>query len=140
MVSLRPLSDVTAENADDLIKLLKATLQDLEDQLNEKVSINTSTNGTIPKGLKQDDVLFLFFGGKISIYVKGKAELIQLTAAMLGGIMQKGTNFTGVQSANVAPVAANFPQPNDWGFFEHIGTAFYFCFNLAGVLKKVALT
>src|SRR5687768_8446573 len=129
-------------NPGDIIKLIRDVFQDLEDQLNQRAQIYVSTDGRVPAGLNRNDILLISYRGNITLGIKNRNGMDTLTAAMLGGLTANSTSFKGVLRKAANPVVADFPNPNDWGFFfkTNTTTAFYLCFNLDGTLMKVALT
>jgi len=139
-ITTRPIADKQFTDSRDIVKLIRDTFADLEDQLNARAQVYASTDGRIPAGLNRNDILIISFKGKITIQIKNKKGFDILTADMLGGLTKGNTRFLAFQKSNVAPALANFPLVNDWGFYQHTGTATYLCFNNNSVLKKVALT
>lgn len=147
-IDVRPLTDPGSQDKDAtdeqraLIVQVRQVLADLEDQLNTRAQVYTSTDGKIPAGLNRNDILVTAFKGIINILVKNKTGFDSLTAAMIGGLMANSTNFKGVVRTTAAAALTDFPEPNDWGFHYKTNavTAWKLCFNFDGVLKSVALT
>ncbi len=138
-VSIRPLGNTEGTDSKDIKRILQETFTDLEDQLNTRADIYGTTDGRIPAGLKPNDILFTFREGRIQLFIKSRTGFVELTADMLDGLSKFGTLYLGKIVGAAAPVVSQFPNPDDWGFYEHTGTAFYLCYNHAGTLKKVAL-
>lgn len=141
-ITLRTIGNDSIQNTSDLTRIVKEVFADLEDQLNERAQFYVSTNGVVPAGLQRNDVLLISYKGVISILVKNSKGLDTLTADMLGGLSKNGTAFLGHKTATVAPtVTTDFPQAEQWGFYTNSTTpATFLCLNVAGVLKKIALT
>lgn len=141
-ITVKPFSENALSHASDLSRILKDVLSDLEDQLNQRAQIYTSTDGRIPAGLNRNDVLLIAYKGRMSILVKAARGFNTLTADHIGGLLANGTNFLGLKTDSVLASTAHFPRANDWGFYERTGGSpgFFLCFNHNGVIKKVALT
>lgn len=140
-ITVRPIGEVAIQSPRDLVKLIRDTFADLEDQLNDRAQIYTSTDGRIPAGLNRNDILVISFRGVISLLIKNKNGFDTLTADMIGGLPARDTNYLGMQTGTAAPSLADFPEPNDWGFFRKTTavTTFHLCFNFNNNLFKVAM-
>jgi hypothetical protein len=140
-ITVQPIADASLTDPQEVARVIRQVFLDLEDQLNQNATVYVSSDGVIPAGLPRNALLAVLFKGRISIYIQGAKARTELTAEMIGGLSKQGTQYLGSLSAAVAPVLANFPNDNDWGFFTNTAAATHFlCFNFSGVLRKVALT
>lgn len=137
-LSLRPISNnVNLEDPEQLATLLRSIFDDLEDQLSQTAQVYVS-NG-IPAGINPNDIFFGFDGKNITVGIAQSAKsVVQLTAAMIGGVSSQGLSFQGFQTITGTPAY----QANIWGFYEQTGIGFFFYFGdpNSGTIKKVALT
>lgn len=140
-VSVRPIGQSPITDSDQLIKIIREVLKDLEDQLNERTDIFSSTDGRIPGGLTRGDLVILTFKGIFKILLKTRTGFDELIASHLGGLMAKGTNFIGITTSAAAPAVADYPKPNDWGFHSRTGGTpnFYLAFNFGGSVRSIAM-
>lgn len=131
MVTTRPIPDQASASASDLIKIIRDTFADLEDQLNQRAQIFVSTNGKAPAGLKRDDVLIISYKGSVKLLVRNGRGFDTQGADDVEALAAKGTNYLGYQTGVGAPALANFPTPHDWGFYyQSAGTPkLYLCYN-----------
>lgn len=128
------------ENQRSLVERIQNIFSDLEDQLNQRTPLYLNTTGIIPEGILPQEVLFVAFEGKIEIKVKvDKKSFLTLDIGMLQGLSSRGTNFLGRIVGTVAVSLINFPNDNEWGFYERTGVDFRLCYNMGGVLKTVVL-
>lgn len=141
-ISTRQIGNAESfSSPDELIKRLREILFDLEDQLNNRAQVYASTDGRVPSGLNRNDILFTVFKGRIGIRVKAAKGYAVLTADMIGGLSQKGTNFMGLTTSAAASALAQYPDTGDWGFHHNTAAStLSLTFNLGGVLKRVTLT
>lgn len=139
-VTLRALpSGTDTKDPSELIRVLKAIFDDLEDQLNDRAQIY-ATSGGIPNKLNKLDTVITATPSKIGLSVFLGKSFVTLVADMIGGLTKHNTNFVGQITRTFAPSLSDFPNANDWGFYEHTGVNFSIVFNFNNTIVKAILS
>lgn len=129
--TIETLAASTLADPSKLAAQLRLILQDLERQIGTNPLVSY-TDGPTDRGLKKGDPIFRFKGGVLQIGIFDGRNSRFLNTTDLQSLQTGGTFFRGIQTGTAAPtIPANFPNPNDWGFYDRTAGApgLYICYH-----------